>query len=376
MSDLYPEVRDIGSLAGVFNLDQFLVVGVEGQKDTAGTAVVGTPYLISDPADADTRFGPASSLGKLVKFMLARGLNFVWAVASASNTLPTLVQRQAAWTVLEENVDVRVRLTDSVVQAELAALADSCEWAEGIQNRQFCVVGMATPSSSAGAITAAGAISSRRGVLVSPGVIDSNGTLLTGVYSAAYVAAEVAKNVDITDDLDTLPIAGTLGIEKDATNGMPLYRLKAGAGVPVNDFNTLLAGGVSPLRQGRDGQAEIVHLRTTYTVDSTFDALLTLLVKDEVFIRIRRALTNPTEGNSFLRRGNTADNRALAAAITDSELRAMPGVQPKILPDGTTGFGVTVTASPDKKRMIVSYQGEVVRNTQKIDINGVLTIAV
>jgi hypothetical protein len=137
----------------------------------------------------------------------------------------------------------------------------------------------------------------------------------------------------------------------------------------------LLAGGVSPLRQGRSGTAEIVHLRTTYTTDTTFDALLTLLVKDEVFIRIRTALTNPAEGNSFLRRGNTADNRALAAALVDSELRAMPGVSPKTLPDGTLGFGVTVTASPDKKKMIVSYMGEVDRNTQKIDINGVLTIA-
>lgn len=376
MSDTYPEVRDVGSIAGVFNLDQFLVVGVEGQKDTVGTGVVGTPYLIADPADADTRFGPASSLGKLVKFLLSRGLNYVWAVASATNTLPTLVQRQTAWTVLEENVDIRIRLTDSVVQAELAALADSCEWAEAIQNKQFCVVGLATPSTSAGAITAASALASKRGVLVSPGVYDSNAVLLNGTYSAAFVAAEVAKNPDITDDLDTLPLPGTLGIEKDAVNGTPLYRLKAGAGTPVNDFAVLLAGGVSPLRQGSGGTAEIVHLRTTYTTDTTFDALLTLLVKDEVFIRIRRALTNPAEGNSFLRRGNTPDNRALAAAIVDSELRAMPGVSAKILPNGELGFGVTVTASPDKKKMIVSYMGEVNRNTQKIDINGVLTIAV
>jgi hypothetical protein len=372
---LYPEVRDVGSLSGVFNLDQFLVIGIEGQKDTAGTAVVASPKLIRDPSEADTFFGPNSSLAKLTKFVLSRGINFVYAVASASNATPTLVQRQTAWTTLEENPDVRIRLTDSVSQSDLAALADSCEWAEGIQNKQFCVVGLNTPTTSANLTTAAGAIASKRGVIVGPGVFDTNGTLLNGVYAAAFVAAEVAKNADIADDLDTMPIIGTTGIEVD-TAGMPLFRQRAGAGTPSNDFDTLLNGGVSPLRQGRDGQAEIVHLRTTFTTDTTYDALMTLLIKDQAFIGIRDALVRPPQGGvSFLRRGNTPDNRALAAKIVDGWLRNHADwISPKLLPDGTTGYGVTCTASPDKKRIIITYQGEVVRNTQKIDINGVLTI--
>src|SRR4051794_23855284 len=143
---MFPEVRDVSSLTGVLNLNQFMTIGVEGQKDTGGTAVIATSYLISDPATADTLFGPASSLSKLVKYVLAQGINYVYAVASASNLTPTLVQRQTAWTVLEENVDVRIRLTDSMLQADIVALADSCEWAEGIQNKQFCVVGLATPT--------------------------------------------------------------------------------------------------------------------------------------------------------------------------------------------------------------------------------------
>src|SRR3954451_10188810 len=112
---MFPEVRDVSSLTGVLNLDQFMVIGIEGQKDTVGTAVVGTSYLITDGPTADTLFGPVSSLGKLVKFVLAQGINYVYAVASASNVTPTLVQRQAAWAPLEENVDVRIRLTDSMV---------------------------------------------------------------------------------------------------------------------------------------------------------------------------------------------------------------------------------------------------------------------
>lgn len=372
MSTMFPEVRDISTLTGVLNLDQFLVIGIEGQKDTGGTGVVGTPYLISDPSQADTYFGPASSLAKLVKFILAQGIGYVYAVASASNTTPTLVQRQTAWTALEENVDVRIRLTDSMLQADLVALADSAEYAEGIQNKQFAIMGLATPTTSANLTTAAAAIASKRAVLVGPGVYDDNGNLLAGNYGAALVAAKVAKNPDITDDLDTDIIIGTTGIERDA-NGMPLFRQRAGAGTPVNDFDTLIAAGVSPFRQGRNGQAEVVHLRMAWVVDTTYDALMTLLIKDQLFLDIRNALIGGEA--KFLRRGNTAANRGQAAALVDSIIRARETwVQPKVLPDGTTGYGVTVTASTDKRRMIVNYQGEIVRNTQKIDVNGSLTI--
>jgi hypothetical protein len=370
VSQLYPEIIDRSTIQGVFALDQFLVIGVEGQADSGGTAAVATPYKVFTPEEANTLFGAASSLAQLVKFVLAKGINYVIAVASAKGAAPTLVQRQAAWTVLEEDQVLRVRLTDSITQADLVALADSCEWAEGIQNKQFCVIGLTTPTTEAALLAAATAISSKRAVLVGPGVYNENGTLLNGAYAAAWTACEIAKNPDIADDLDTAPLNASNGIEKDA-NGMPLFRIKAGAGTPVNQFTTLLNGGVSPLRQGKNGQAEITHLRTTYTIDSTFDALLTLLVKDQLFIDIRAQL----EEQKFLRKGNTPENRSLAAQVVDSYLRnRAEWVRPKTLPDGSIGYGVTVTASPDNKKMIVNYMGEVVRNTQVIEIVGVLTI--
>lgn len=372
MANDYPEVRDTSSLTGVLNLDQFLVIGVEGQGDVAGSAGVGVPQLVTDPAQSDALFGPVSSLSGLVKFILAQGINSVYAVISAKGSGPTLIQRQAAWTTLEENVFVRIRLTDSVLQADLAALADSCEWAENIQNKQFMFGGLATPTTSAGLTTAATAIASKRGYLIGPGYYDSNGVLRNGAYAAARVACEVARNADITDDLDTLPLAGTTGIEKDATSGMPVFRLKAGAGTPVNDFQVLLTGGVSPLRQGRTGQAEIVHLRSTYTTDTTYDALQTLLIRDETFIGLRSML----EAEKFLRRGNTPQNRALAARLVESWLKGHNDwVQPITMPDGKLGYGVTVTASGDKRKMIVDYTGEIVRNNQVIDLRGTFTIA-
>jgi hypothetical protein len=371
MSNLYPEVRDTSSLTGVLNLDQFLPMGIEGQKDAGGTQAIATPVLVTDPATVDTLFGPASNLAALIKFVLAQGINYVWAVASSSGVTPTLVQRQAAWQLLEENPDVRIRLTDSEAQADLVGLATSCAQAEAIQNKQFAFGGLAVPTTLTAMTAAAGAIGSKRFVLVGPGYYDENGVLRSGRYSAARVACEVARNADITDDLDLVDLARSSGIEKEPTTGMPLLRYRAGV-TPTNNFQTALAGGVSPLGQDAgSGLAQIIHLRTTYITDSTYDALQTLLIKDELFIRIRKMLL----AENFLRVGNTLSNRSYAGALTNSFLIAHGDwVQPVVLPDGTLGYGVTVVPSSDKKKMIITYQGEIVRNTQVIDVGGQLTI--
>lgn len=373
MSQLYPEIRDKSTLTGTFNQPQFLGIGIEGQALGTGTVAVGTPKTVTSSQDADTFFGAGSPLANLVKFVLKLGINSVRAVASIKDDdPPDLAARQDAWEVLEEDADVRIRLTDSAVQANLVALAESCENAEGIQNKQFCVVGLGTPSSSASAVTASTAIGSKRAVLITPGTFDSDGALENGVFAAARVAAMVATNPDITDDLDTVLIPGTTGIET-ATNGMPLYRLHAGGGDPVNDFETLLQAGASPLRQGKSGKAEITHLRTTYTTDDTMDALMTLLIKDGVFLGIRSEL----ESQQFLRKGNTEDNRALAAEIVNQWLiEHGTWVLPKELPDSSIGYGVTALATSDLRGIVISWNAEIVRNTQTIDLSGNYTIPV
>jgi hypothetical protein len=367
----YPQVVDQSTLTGVFQADQFMAIGVEGQKLAGGTAAVATPVIVKDGGSADTYFGVGSSLALLCRSILGRGVNYVLAVASASAATPTLPQRQAAWAPLEDDPTVRIRLTDSTTQADLVALADSCEWAEGIQHKQFCVVGMPAATSKANLIAAAGAVASKRAVLVGPTIYDTNGALLNGAFGAAWAAAEIAKNPDIVDSMNLATIPATTGIEKDATTGLPIFRLRAGAGTPVNDFQDLLTGGVSPFQQDPSGMAAFTHLRMTWITDTTFDALQTLLIKDSVFLGIRDMLLD----SRFLRIGNTAQNRAAAAALTDSYLRAHSDwVAPVKLGDGTTGYGVTVVPGVDLKSFTISYFGQVVRGTNVININGTLTI--
>jgi hypothetical protein len=372
-TQLYPEVIDATQLGARFSQPLYLPIGVEGQGGAAATGTIGQVYTISRASDADDKFGVASPLTNLVRFVLSRGVSPIKAVMSVKGTTaPTEAEREAAWSALESDEAIRIRLTDSTTQSDLVAMADSAEQADQLYNKQISIMGMATGADKTALVAAATAIASKRAVLVGPGIYDSNGTLLSGAFSAAAVACEVAKNADIADDLDTFVIPGFLGIEKDA-QGNPMFRRKVVTGTVVNEFEDLLDGGVSPLQQPPAGGIAITHLRMTFTTDSTFDALMTRLIVDQLFIDVRDYLRS----NNYLRRGNTQRTRDdIRAGVQALLAERGAWVLPKVQADGTTGYNVGVTSSPDNRQVIVSYEGILVRGIQTILIAASLEIAV
>lgn len=374
MSQLYPEVRDGSNLRANASQALYLMVGVEGAATVGGTAVVGWVYEISRPSEADTFFGSTSSLAAMVKYLLGRGLPSVKAVASVKGAFTAeITERGVAWANLESDPEVRIRMTDSETQAIIAAHATSATNAKLIQNRQFAISGMAAASTAAALQAAADAIASIRGVLVGPGHI-ANGVVASGRFSAAAVAAWLGLNPNPADDGDTAPLPNIDSIELDV-QGMPLFRQKVVAGVEVNDHETLLQQGVSTLRNARLGSGvEISHLRTTYQVDSRYDALSTLMIEDEIFLGIRKY----AEAQALLRKGNSEVNRDLlksgVEALFANDFREW--VEPVIGSDGLPSFNVSVIPSADMRQMILGYEGKIIRSTQTILVSGSLSIAV
>ncbi|HKU52526.1 MAG TPA: hypothetical protein VJQ25_08665, partial [Nitrospira sp.] len=180
----------------------------------------------------------------------------------------------------------------------------------------------------------------------------------------------LALNPDFSDDLDTADLPRLTAIEKDTT-GNDLFRILVVAGVVVNDFEDLLQGGVSPLMPGINGGVAISHLRTTFQADSTFDSLMTRVIVDQVFIIVRDYCLNFNQ----LRRGNTEVTRESLRSAVDALLRENSDLlTPVELGDGTQGYDVQVTSSPDGRQQIVSYRGVVVRGVSTIVVAGNLTI--
>ena len=371
-TQLFPEVRDATAIGARFSHPLFLPVGIEGAAVSGGSCVVAQPYLVHRHSEVDTLFGGASTLGVLTKFVMERGISPIMAIASEKAATPTLLQRQAAWAVQESDENLRVRLTDSIVQADLVALGESVENADLLHNKQIAFGGMATGSDKTALTVAAASIGSKRFVLVGPGIYDEDGILRSGAFAAAAVAAEVAKNPDIADDLDRYPLSGLTGIETSST-GVPVFRRQVVSGTVVNDFEDLLDGGVSPIMQAPNGGAAITHIRMAWVTDSTFDALMTRLVVDQLFIDVRDYLLT----NNYLRRGNTEETREDIRAGVDALLAERSNwIAAKMQANGIPGFKVGVVSSSDGRNVTVSYEGTVVRGIQTIDVAATIEIAV
>lgn len=377
-TQLDPGVIDASTLTPRQTSDIFLPIGIEGQGDNAGSGVVATPYVITQGDQAETIIGPqaTNSLSRHIQAILTAGAGPVKAVISAKGTTPNLAQRQAAWATLESDEDVRLRLTDSTVQADLVALAASASQANLVYNKQIAIFGMPSGTAKAALISAAAAIAvgdQPRAVLVAPGVYDPSGTLRTGNYAAALVAAEVAKNADPSNDLDLWTIPNLAGVELDAA-GLPVFRRKIVAGAAMNDYEDLLDGGVSPLQPSRvAGGVMTTHLRTAYITNTQWDNLYTRIIVDQVFIDVKNYILD----NNFLRAGNTAATRARIASGVEALLNERSSwIQPITQGDGSTGYGVVVTSSADQRQVTVGYQGVVVRGINTVQVAANLSITV
>lgn len=378
---LDPRVIDASTLTPKASSDIYLPVGIEGQADTAGTAAVGTLMRIARVDEAVTAFGaiPASPLTRITKAVLDRGAGPVVAVASAKGaTLPTLVQRQAQWQKLSSDTHVRLRLSDTEIQAELNALATSVGEADLLYNKQVAFGGLATGQTKAQLTSAAGALATAGGlagatrfVFVGPGVYDETGTLRGGSFAAACVAAEVAKNSDPGNDLDlwTMPLLGGIELGPD---GRPVFQRQVVSGVAVNDYEDLLQGGVSVLQPSRvPGGVQTTHLRTVYIASTTYDNLYTRIIVDQVFVDVRDYILD----KNFLRVGNTSRVREQIKSGVAAMLEARSTwISPVAQVDGTLGYNVSVTSSADNRQVTVGYEGIVVRGISTVRVAANLSI--
>lgn len=378
---LDPTVIDASSLTPKRTTSIFLPIGIEGQADSGGTAVVGTPYIVTRGDQAVALFGPSpNKLSVLVQAMLNRGAGPVIAVASVKGvTAPTLTQRQAAWQLFEADENIRIRLTDSTTQADLVALCDSAANANLIYNKQVALVGTVSGTDKAGLGTIASAIASgsrSRCAVIGPGVYDENGTLRSGSFAAACVAAELAKNADPSNDLDLWPMPFLLGIEQDS-NGLPVFRRRVISGVATDDFEDLLQAGVSPLQSARNGEittgVTTTHIRTADVSSSQWDNLYTRVIVDQIFLDVKAYIL----AGNFLRMGNTAATRSrILSGVTALLAERVAWISPVTQLDGSPGYGVTVVPSDDQRSITVGYQGTVVRGISSVSVAAQLTIPV
>ena len=77
-----------------------------------------------------------------------------------------------------------------------------------------------------------------------------------------------------------------------------------------------------------------------------------------------------------LRKGNSEATREQLRSGIEALLQTIRDwIEPVTLGDGTVGFDVNVSASPDERQLIISYRAEIIRGIQTIVVAPVFTIA-
>ena len=209
----------------------------------------------------------------------------------------------AAFRVLQTVENLQVIVCDSGELTVQQALRVSLESASAARRERIAVVGM-SDASTADLTERAKALNSERMVLVGPDGLDGTGKPVSGVFTAAAVAAAVAMTRDPAIPLNGTPLNGLTGVSVDYTD---------------SEIDVLVRGGVTPL-EAVGGVVSPVRGITTRTTtggadDTTWRELTTILIADDVIPAIRQSLRS-----RFSQTKNTVQTRGAIRSQTIVEL--------------------------------------------------------
>ena len=271
-------------------------VAAKSASGTANAAVRLTSYEMGLSAFGEDVEG-TPGMSAILKLLFLGGASTVVAVKVDEDDYA------AAFRVLQTVENLQVIVCDSGELTVQQALRVSLESASAARRERIAVVGM-SDASTADLTERAKALNSERMVLVGPDGLDGTGKPVSGVFTAAAVAAAVAMTRDPAIPLNGTPLNGLTGVSVDYTD---------------SEIDVLVRGGVTPL-EAVGGVVSPVRGITTRTTtggadDTTWRELTTILIADDVIPAIRQSLRS-----RFSQTKNTVQTRGAIRSQTIVEL--------------------------------------------------------
>ncbi len=271
-------------------------VAAKSTSGTANAAVRLTSYEMGLSAFGEDAEG-TPGMSAILKLLFLGGASTMVAVKVDEDDYA------AAFRVLQTVENLQVIVCDSGELTVQQALRVSLESASAARRERIAVVGM-NDASTADLTERAKALNSERMVLVGPDGLDGAGKPVSGVFTAAAVAAAVAMTRDPAIPLNGTPLNGLTGVSVDYTD---------------SEIDVLVRGGVTPL-EAVGGVVSPVRGITTRTTtggadDTTWRELTTILIADDVIPAIRQSLRS-----RFSQTKNTVQTRGAIRSQTIVEL--------------------------------------------------------
>jgi len=271
-------------------------VAAKSASGTANAAVRLTSYEMGLSAFGEDAEG-TPGMSAILKLLFLGGASTVVAVKVDEDDYAS------AFRMLQTVENLQVIVCDSGELTVQQALRGSLESASAARRERIAVVGM-SDASTADLTERAKALNSERMVLVGPDGLDGTGKPVSGVFTAAAVAAAVAMTRDPAIPLNGTPLNGLTGVSVDYTD---------------SEIDVLVRGGVTPL-EAVGGVVSPVRGITTRTTtggadDTTWRELTTILIADDVIPAIRQSLRS-----RFSQTKNTVQTRGAIRSQTIVEL--------------------------------------------------------
>jgi len=284
--DASAAVRNSGPVTKVIGI---VATGTSNDEAHKLTNIAYAPFSFKD---AEEKYGEDSNIVKLMSVCIANGASKFIVVRAAEDLDVVDYKAALAAAELEEAIDIVIMDSDNPL--DHVELKNHAVSASDNRRERIGIVGFDAGTDFATVINQAKALNSGKVYTSYPNALDNTGTELSGIYTAAALAGQIAAETDPSMPMTNVQVNGFYGLAK---------KLKD------DEINSLIEAGVIPL-EVRSGEIRIVRAVSTYTKDATgntditWQELTTTLITHHILKDMRRRLTS-----AFSRAKQTAETR-------------------------------------------------------------------
>jgi phage tail sheath gpL-like len=278
---VYSSVDASAALKSISSNQYVIGIIASGTSDDTNIKLTNKAYAPFSFDDAKEKYGSDSNIITLMDTAMENGgTNFIVVRVNDSDSSNPDYAAALAISELEEAIDIVI--IDSVNPTIFSTLKDSINNASADRKERTAVIGFAVGTDNATANSNANALNSNRILAAYPNPLDSLGNEISGIYTAAAIAGQLAAEQNPSMPMTGVEIKGFHGLSK---------KLK------ITEMESLIDNGVIPL-QTLNGVIRIVRCITTYTknnigaVDYTWQEVTTVRISDYIFKDLRNRLSS------------------------------------------------------------------------------------
>lgn len=331
------------------------VIGIVG---LAEEGEFNKPYAPTSLNDAISVYGKDSNIVKLMMVASENGAGAFIAVRVDNSLEDAEPDYESAFNALAKEEAVDIVIIDSVEKTDISLLKNHLQTTSENRKERIGFYGYEKSTTVKDAIADAQEYNSGRLYGSYPNLLDIDGNEVSGVFSAAALAGQVAAETDPSMPMTNVQLNGFYGVANKLED---------------SEMDALIVGGVIPL-EALGGNIFIVRAVSTYTkspdgeTDITWQEITTTRISDYIFKDLRSRLRrNYARAKQTQETRDSIKSEVISSLLAYQELDYIQNVDPSM--------DVSISISPiNPLRNDVNFKYNVTGPLNVIHLTGQLVI--